>query len=992
MPTTEARRARRLVRVALIAGALGLLTTALMSSISISVANRALSELRRQHDQIDLLAALRTAILDARSDHRAYLLTADTAARANFLAADQRAVQLIDSLTTLARTDSALLPRLAGMRSVYDSSSRRRVAAGDARARSLTDALVIFNAEDSRRLRVGVDSTLVELTTAGDANLTNSRARWEAATRLERAAVYGTLVVLGVGVAMLILALRREAEQTAVSEARYRALTDESPDGLIVQSGGTVRYDNAAARAMFQLPRGATLVGRPFFALVHPDDQALAKERARALIDGMQALEPRVIRFVRDNGSVLDAELHGVRIVYDGQPAGQIIMRDMRDREEAKRALEASEQHYRALLADMDEGVILVDSGFAIQLWNPAAERILGVSGDQLAGRSALDARWHVVNELGEFVPNYEQLSAAVLRTGERVTGTFGIDRPDGTRVWVRSTAVPIRQEGRREPYAVELTFADITTEREASRRVTESEARYRMLAENSADLVSRRTLDHRYEYVSPSHEVVLGWSADEMLGRLAMEFLHPDDVIRLSERMQLISEGQPGALTVLRARHKDGHYVWLEGATKPIADEAGKCVGYQVAARDISARHALEEQLRQSQKMEAMGRMASGIAHDFNNLLTVMRASTDVLDEEALSDADRRDVQREMQQAIERASALTAQLLSFSRGRQSAPEKLRAASLLHGAIPLLSRLSGSLVKVVVAVDVDAQSALIEAEAVQVEQVLFNLVVNARDAMPQGGSVDVRCGVVALDAPIVHAHGTVASGAYVTIAVRDTGTGMSPEVLARLFEPFFTTKPQGQGTGLGLSTVIGIVQQAGGAVTVDSVLGIGTTITVYWPRVPHTLRERRLPITRAEQRRSGGHDVVADTSGKRILVVDDEPVVGAMIGRLLGRVGYTVEVENSAQAALNLLREHADAYQLLITDVRMPQLSGFDLVRRLVTAKIDVPVLFVSAQIDEPFPTDWPESLSYRFLGKPFTIEQLANEVRDLLAAHNAVR
>ncbi len=993
VPTREARRARRLVRVSLFWGAAGLLTTAVLSMTFVNIANRSLGELRAQHTRIDQLEELRAHILVSRAEHRAFLLTGSEVARGRYVEAEGAARRLLTSLDALTATDSASRALLQNISTSFDSSSQARSRSAKARAAGIVDAALLFSDSTSSRYRTALDASVRTAYEHESNGLAIVRARWERASAWELRAIYGTLALLAVGVASLLVTLRREAVQTALSEARYRALTDDSPDGILVQIGGVVGYANSAATALMRIPENESLVGRSFFDLVHPDDRALARERARAVVERGEHPEPRAIRFRRADGTDLDAEVRGTRVVFDGQPAGQVVLRDLHDRQEAQRALAASEHRYRALLQDMDEGVILADTNLTIQLWNPAAERILGLTGDQLAGRSSHDPRWRIVGIDGAPMESHQRIAATALRTGEKSSGEMGVERPDGSRVWIKVSAIPLRREASADPYAVEITFADVTSEREATRRIQESEARYRLLADNIADLVSRRTLDHRFEYVSPSHELVLGWTSDDLIGRSAFDYLHPDDRERVRPALATLGSGSTSPQLVLRVRHKQGHYVWLESIAKPIHNETGEMIAYQISARDVSARHALEEQLRQSQKMEAMGRMASGIAHDFNNLLTVMRASAEVLEDAALTELDRREVQREMQHAIERASALTSQLLTFSRGRPSEPEQLRLASLVQNAIPLLARLAGAGVEVDVIVDVDAQSALIDAESVQVEQVLFNLVANARDAMAAGGQVRVSCGVTQFAEALPHAHGVIEPGRYVTLCVKDSGSGMDDAVLARLFEPFFTTKPVGVGTGLGLSTVFGIVKQARGAIAVESKLGAGTAVTVYWPRVQVKPLDRRFAtaIANAEARRSGPHASVVDSQAQRVLVVDDEPVVGAMIGRLLGRIGYTVEVETSANEALNMLRADASAYQLLITDVRMPHLSGIEFVRRLVEGNIEVPVLFVSGQIDEPFPTDWPTRMAYSFLGKPFTIDELAREVRNLTKPRQTV-
>ncbi len=421
-----------------------------------------------------------------------------------------------------------------------------------------------------------------------------------------------------------------------------------------------------------------------------------------------------------------------------------------------------------------------------------------------------------------------------------------------------------------------------------------------------------------------------------------------------------------------------------MEAVERPITEADGSVTGHVVVARDISARRELEEKLHQAQKLEAMGRMANGVAHDFNNLLTVIRSTTDFARKAtprlSLSEAELADITA----AIERASALTAQLLAFSRGQHASPTPLRIAAILRQDLGLLVRLAGPTTAVELSIEPAAETAMVLADRVQLEQVLFNLVVNARDAMPGGGAAAVRCGLVTLKQDRPHRYGNIPAGEYLTLVVEDSGAGMSEEVLSHLFEPFFTTKPQGQGTGLGLATVFGTVEQARGSVMVESEPGLGSRFTVYWPRAADGVSDPIPDPAVAGLRRVSG-TASAGKATRTLLLVDDESAVSRAVARLLEYQGYRVLVAGSGVAALEVLQREAGTIDVMITDVRMPGMTGVELVAQLILDGLDLPVLFVSGQLEAGFPTDWPSEMPRGFLAKPFTSEDLTRALSELL-------
>jgi two-component system cell cycle sensor histidine kinase/response regulator CckA len=453
---------------------------------------------------------------------------------------------------------------------------------------------------------------------------------------------------------------------------------------------------------------------------------------------------------------------------------------------------------------------------------------------------------------------------------------------------------------------------------------------------------------------------------------------------------------------------------IWIHVNAVPLLPDGGTApAGVVVTFADITARLALEEQLRQAQKMEVMGRMASGVAHDFNNLLTIIRSASELLRLDASRAGVVFDSLDDIESATDRAVALTAHLLTFSRRQHAAPALLNPARLVADALPILRRLGGDGVTVEHEPHREAEQAWIWADPVRFEQVLVNLVSNAKDAMPAGGMVRVQTNVVTLAQAVSHRFGAIAAGRYVTLTVEDGGTGMTSEVLDHLFDPFYTTKPQGRGTGLGLSIVYGVVHEALGTITVDSDPGRGSRLTVYWPQAdaPAAVPASTTPVSSvpvASAVTGTSNPTVAPTNvtsstpvsrrpdavaleegiapGELILLVDDEVSVRRVVAKQLESHGYVVITADSGRSALAMLRNEAFDIRVVVSDVRMPEMTGIEMVEAMLAEHIDRPVLLVSGQMDAQLPRTWPADAVVRFLPKPLSGIALRRAVRELMA------
>ena len=385
--------------------------------------------------------------------------------------------------------------------------------------------------------------------------------------------------------------------------------------------------------------------------------------------------------------------------------------------------------------------------------------------------------------------------------------------------------------------------------------------------------------------------------------------------------------------------------------------------------------RGLLEEQLRQSQKMDSIGRLAGGIAHDFNNLLTVINGYSQLLVSQLDETDERRNKAEEIKNAGDRAAALTRQLLAFSRKQILAARVLDLHELVAGMNGMLRRVIGEDIDLVTVSGMSLGS--IKADPGQIEQVIVNLVVNARDAMPTGGRLTIETANVDVDAPLLSRAGHVQPGAYVMLAVSDTGCGMDPHTRANMFEPFFTTKERGKGTGLGLATVYGIVRQSGGHILVSSEIGFGTTVKVYLPRAQEAVSKAE-PVPTADGPVDGSETV---------LLVEDEDSIRTLLGRELGASGYKVLEAGNAEDAVDLCRRHQGPIHLLVTDVVMPRISGHELADRLASLRPDMRVLYMSGYTDDAVVRHGVLESATAFLQKPFTPNQLLRKMRDVLDA-----
>jgi PAS domain S-box-containing protein len=508
----------------------------------------------------------------------------------------------------------------------------------------------------------------------------------------------------------------------------------------------------------------------------------------------------------------------------------------------------------------------------------------------------------------------------------------------------------------------------------------SQSAERYRDYFENAKDAIYVHDLAGHYIMVNKAGEDLIGYSREEILQMRISDVVPRHYLDHIHTRLKEKLADHSLTIYECEAIRKDGNRVPIEVSSRLIY-ENGVPVAVQGSARDITERKRAEEalrasqlQLQQSQKLEAIGQLAGGVAHDFNNMLTAIIGYTDLsLRRVGLENPIRRNLE-ETKKAAERAASLVRQLLAFSRKQILEPKVLDLNDVVKDMHKMLTRLIGENIKLATRLETDLGS--VKADPCQVEQIIVNLVVNARDAMPRGGRVTIETANVSLDAQTAAKHVAVNPGEYVMLTVSDTGSGMDQETQARIFEPFFTTKEVGKGTGLGLSTVYGIVKQSGGNIWVYSEPGFGTVFKVYLPRIDEATANS---IARLAQESN------APRGTETILLVEDEDVVRGLTRKILMQAGYNVLDARSGNEAIRLCATHAGSIDLLLTDVVMPEISGKEVADRLLELRPSIRVLFMSGYTDEAIVQHGVLDANVKFIQKPFTWIALTRKVREVL-------
>lgn len=643
------------------------------------------------------------------------------------------------------------------------------------------------------------------------------------------------------------------------------------------------------------------------------------------------------------------------------------------DRDRTEEARRRSERERNLLLERLQVHIermpiayLMSGEDFRYTRWNPAAERMFGWREEEILGRHPFEVIVPPENQV------YVEEIFERLRNGAvGVSGANECLTKSGRRIYCEWSNTPLFDGDGRFVGIVSMA-EDVTERAKMQEALQTSEARYRTIVETTHEGIW--TIDAQLNTTFTNHRMaeMLGETPEGMLGRSLLDFVLPQDAETFGADLERMREGPPEQREC-RLRRSDGSTVWVLLSASPLRDDEGGMTGMLLIAADITERRALEEQFRQAQKMEAIGRLAGGVAHDFNNLLTIISGYSELLLGRLPAQDPLTRLVMEIKRAGERAAGLTRQLLAFSRKSVLEPKLVDLNGVISESAGMIRRLVGE--------DVEFRTTLeprlgrVRVDPGQIDQVILNLVINSRDAMPQGGRLTIETQNIELDASYAQMRPEIKPGQYVMLAVSDTGTGMSEEIKARIFEPFFTTKTKGKGTGLGLATVYGIVRQSGGHINVYSEIGQGTSFKLYLPRVAGAVAVKMYDRTTAPAR--SGHET--------ILLVEDEEALRAFARQVLQSAGYTVLEAGNGPEALALLEEYHGQIHLLVTDVVMPQMSGRQLAERLLATRFGLKVLYISGYTDDAVVRHGVLQAEVAFLQKPFSPAALTAKVRAVL-------
>lgn len=793
----------------------------------------------------------------------------------------------------------------------------------------------------------------------------------------------------------------RKEEQAALieSESKFRAVADTATCAIYIHDSKRFLYVNRASIEISGYAREELLAMSPA-EITDPDDREMVIERAIRRQAGNDVPTRCEFRILTKSGDIRWMDISASSIQFEGKTAIIVTGFDITERKRAEQLQMALYEIADRANSDQDlshlfSGVhatlkkLIYAKNFYIALADEAGETIEfpyfvdEFDPPPLSRRMARGLTEYVLRT-GEPLLIKPSLLRALVQQGdvERVGSPcidwIGAPLKLGSRAF-GVLAVQSYDEERRYQWkdAEVLNFVSqhlaTAIERKRSRdALRASEQRHRSLVESAVYGMYRSTVQDHFVDVNPALVTMLGYDSAEELLKVSLSrevYVDPE------ERLQLIKAHQEktAVSAEVKWKRKDGRIIMVRLSGRGTLDEKGETVGSEMIAEDITERRTLEAQFRQSQKMEAVGRLAGGIAHDFNNLLTVITGYSELMLHDLSENDPLRTEVDEIKKASDRAASLTTQLLAFSRQQVLAPKIIDLNSVIGNMERLLRRLLGEDIQLMT--HLDSQLGNAKADPGQIEQVIMNLAVNARDAMEKGGKLIIETTNVVLDQDYSREHVSVKPGRYIMIAVSDTGIGMTAEVQSRVFEPFFTTKEVGKGTGLGLSTVYGIIKQSDGYIWCYSEPGIGTTFKIYLPTIdaPAEATSLRSP-----------HQL-SHRGTETVLLVEDEDGVRALIRQLLQKNGYTVLEARHGGEALLACERHGGKIDLLLTDVVLEQMTGRELTERLLPLRPDMRVLYVSGYTDDAIMQHGVLTPGTAFLQKPFTAESLTAKIRQVL-------
>jgi two-component system, cell cycle sensor histidine kinase and response regulator CckA len=743
----------------------------------------------------------------------------------------------------------------------------------------------------------------------------------------------------------------------------YRSIVEAAQEGVwVIDADGVTVYANPRLAALLGY-EPHELIGRNAFELTLPED----RERALAALESRRRGEWSTAEWtLRGRNGDVEVQASASALFEGDRFAGAVsIVVDLTERKRVERALAESEARFRRL-AENEQDIIYRYTRLPEPGWeyiSPAIVQVLGYTPEECYANPSL--AFEVVH-----ADDRACLETAIAQDLEQPR-VYRCIRKDGEIVWIEDRPKHVRDEDGRV-VAVEGVARDITAQKRAEEAVRESEERFRAVFDNAIVPMIVFDDDLRYVNANPAACALVGLTLDEMLELRIPELSEsPDEAERFKEA--LLKEGELGGQYRVKATDGTVHEVEFHA-------KANVQPGRHLAmSYEVTERKQLEAQLRQAQRMEAIGRLAGGVAHDFNNQLAAIKLYADLISANLDGDLDRaRSELSGLQHVTDRAAALTRQLLAFGRRQILTPSALDLNDVVVLAETMLGRLIGE--HITLDTEIEPELETIVADPGQLEQLIVNLVVNARDAISGNGTITIRTSNMDLDFAAGRGIATFQPGRYVVLTVADTGRGMDADTRARVFEPFFTTKATGEGTGLGLATSYGFVKQTGGYIWVDSEPGLGTTVTVAFPAAPDARPTR---LARPETAHPGG-------GTETVLLVEDEDVVRAVTSEILETAGYSVLPAANGREACEVAAAHEGPIDVLLTDWIMPEMGGPEVAKRLRAERPEMRVIFMSGYAESDAVLDQLERGDTAFLPKPFSAAELARMLRHVIEGTRA--
>ncbi len=773
------------------------------------------------------------------------------------------------------------------------------------------------------------------------------------------------------GVLLDVTDRKRAEESLQESEERLRTIINADPQCLkLLAADGTILQMNPAGLAMIEAENEDVVRGQCAYPLVVSEHRRAFQSIIEQAFQGRSGWLQFEITGLKGTRRWMETHVVPLRNGKGEIVAALGITNDITEQKCAKEALDTKSAYFEQLFRKSPAGIVLLDTDDRIIDANESFQRLFQYLLEEIKGRS--------INDL--LVPDILLTEAVGLskqtQRGKTVHKETFRKRSDGSLLPVQITAYPIQVNDRQVGmYAI---YTDITARKHAQDVLQESEERYRNLVESARDMIFSISPQGFIMSMNPAFETGTGWRRDEWVGRSFTDLVHPDDLSKAIEVLSTALQGVRTDIQEYRIKTKSGDYIVGEiTITRQMKD--GKIVGLLGIARDVTARKKLEDQIRHTQKMESIGTLATGIAHDFNNILGIIMAYTAALEHPQSDRLSKATSTAAIMKAVQRAANLVRQILTLARKHEQARESVKVNATIEELGGMLSETFPKTIEIVR--NLDPTDPIVLIDSTQLTQLLLNLCVNARDAMPAGGTLTLTTAVLN-GAELSNNFPNGSKGEYVNISVADTGTGMNEQTRQRVFEPFFTTKEPGNGTGMGLAVVYGIVKSYGGIIDVKSEVGRGTIFHLYFPATVSPSGAPHSPQSEAQELPKGT---------ETILLVEDEELLGMLVKNILETSGFKVEWATDGKAAISFYRLHQDKIDLVLSDLGLPKLNGPDLIRELKKLDPQLRIVVATGYLAPVLKTELQRSGIRDFIHKPYQAAEVIRAIRNALDSSSPV-